>query len=123
MAEKSNEKSLLAATLEWQERLRRSMVRSEVIWNEAVRECIELVGPVHVPRHDNSQCSRCWVQDRIRAALKLEAAGYITKRERAASKMADLCSASPFLGNEHKAYLQGVEDARKIMDSVVEDWE
>lgn len=115
--------SLRRAALEFRERLRKRALSADSIWNAAVHECMELIGPICRPGHRVEECPKCWVHDKLRGALRLEAAVYVPLKERMLSSLEQLRRASTLKGPEFFAYTQALDDVARELGDFVEDSE
>ena len=116
-------KSLRQAALEFRERLRKRALSVDSTWNAAIHECMELLGPVCRPSHRVEECQKCWIHDKMRRALRLEAAVYVTLKERMRSSLERLRRTCTLRGSEYETYAQALDDVDKETKELLEDFE
>ena len=115
--------SLRRAALEFRERLRKRALSVDSIWNAAVYECMDLFGPACGPGCRNKECQRCWIHDKLRGALRLEASSYVPLKERIIKSLERLRRTCSLKGPEHESYAQALEDVEYELRELLEDFE
>jgi len=120
---KNGEESARRAALEFRERLRKRAQSADSIWNAAIHECMELLGPACRPIHRVEECQKCWVLNKMRGALRLEVAGYAPLKERMLSSLERLRQRCTLKGLAHSSYTQAIDDITVEMGRFMEDSE
>ena len=123
MSRASETKSLRRAALEFRERLRKRALSVDSVWNAAIYECMSLFGPPCGDTHRVEECERCWVHEKLRGALRLEASVYVPLKERMLKSLERMRRTCTLKGPERASYTQALDDISKEMDDFMEDSE
>lgn len=115
--------SLRRAALEFRERLRKQALSVDSIWNAAVYECMDLIGPACGPGCRKEECQKCWIHDKLRGALRLEAFVYVPLKERMRKSLERIRQTCSLKGPKHEAYIRALEDVECELDEFLEDFE
>jgi hypothetical protein len=115
--------ALRRAALEFRERLRKRALSVDSAWNAAIYECMGLFGPTCGPIHRVEECQKCWIHEKLRGALRLEASVYIPLKERMINSLERMRRTCTLKGPEHAAYLQALSDVSSELDDFMEDFE
>ena len=115
--------SLRRAALEFRELLRKRALSVDSTWNAAVYECMGLFGPACGPTHRVEECERCWIHDKLRGALRLEASVYVPLKERMLKSLKRMRRTCTLKGPEHAVYAQALEDVERELGDLLEDFE
>lgn len=111
------------AALEFRGLLRKRSLSVDSVWNAAVHECMDLLGPACGSSHRVEECNKCWLHDKLRGALRLEASVYVPLKERMLSSLAHIRRTCTLKGPERAAYFQALDDVESTISKVVFDYE
>lgn len=111
------------AAMEFRERLRKSRMSVDSVWNASVRHCISLFGQPCPVGHDIEECETCWVHEKLRGALRLDDSVYIPLKERMFRSLARMRQTCTLDGPELVSYLQALEDMEYEMKKIVDNAE
>jgi hypothetical protein len=113
---------LKRASLEWRNKYNIACLRLDSIWNDAVYDCMDALGDEHYPVHDDNLCNPCWMHKQLIPVLRLDHPPYVPMKERMMHKLGELEYLAGFMPVEAQVpYLQGLSDARIVVEDMLDD--